>query len=388
MADELDIGEASSPEEATGVQDGASLPPAAAFEAGRDLNAQTVVFRAERTFGTPDFRGAFLRCYRELRSLCEGVRTPSIALAAIDRRGLAATAMVEVHPDRANSAIIGRHVMADLCLEEDPALSLRHLAVLVFPHAGDDIRFRIVDLRSGLAFIDEQGRKLEALEAEGSVFIGCGGYVIVAIVLDGHGELWPDDPHHGWECIPERVYLDEAPCDPHRWRQRRLRAGWKRRPASDVGSQEAPRRRTLVQSVRGPVRARRQLLRSGESKLGELHITSSERSSTIIIGSAAAREGVLVGRYERCDNEGLPVLINGRISRVHLLLVQLGGVLYAVDTASTNGVWIGREEMRLVELRDGLQLCFGDNLATLRWSVDQAVARRSVSELAASDSRP
>ena len=73
-------------------------------------------------------------------------------------------------------------------------------------------------------------------------------------------------------------------------------------------------------------------------------IHSDAGTTGIAIGRRAAKEGVLFGRYDRCDNEGLPVLTHISISRVHMLAVEIADQRYAIDTASTvaaNGLEAG-----------------------------------------------
>lgn len=76
---------------------------------------------------------------------------------------------------------------------------------------------------------------------------------------------------------------------------------------------------------------------------------------------------MLFGRYERCDNDGLTVLSNGRISRVHMLLIEIANRVYAIDAASTNGIWVDGQERRVVPLKVGRQWMLGDKLAWMEW---------------------
>ncbi len=56
------------------------------------------------------------------------------------------------------------------------------------------------------------------------------------------------------------------------------------------------------------------------------------------------------------------------ISRVHLVLVEIAGTVYAMDTASTNGVWVGETEVRMVPLESGSEFTLGGDLARLVWA--------------------
>ncbi len=330
-------------------------------------NARTVMVDLQAPAPLPGFEELFLANYAAIRDLCLGFKRKGLALAAIDSNGLSATACLAGKPGQINAALVGRHGMCDVYLDSDPHLSLRHLCVLIHPLPADpraDPRFRVLDLRTAASFSDERGRKLEALEAEGPLFIRCGEHALFILPTSDEDELWPEDPAAGWACVPERVYLDDAPAEPDRWLRRRLRALW-----GDHEDHEASprRRRTIVQTIRGPARAQRKLLAEGDEVLGELQVSSPDGQTRMLVGQTAAREGVLLGRYERCDNDGLPVLQNGRISRVHLLLIEVAGGLYAIDAASSNGVWCGEEEIRVAAVRPGTRLSLGEGLARLEW---------------------
>lgn len=305
---------------------------------------------------------AVLRVYREFTE-------PGLAMIAIDLDGVAASAFLGTKPDRINVAIIGRHGMADLYLDGDPAVSLRHMVAVLHPFTGPhDIRFRLLDLRTRLGFVDEHGRRLEALEAEGPVFVRCGSYAVFFLPT-GDDTPWPDDPADGWQCIPERVYLDEAIAEPDRWERRRLAARWQ--GADKLHPEERSPRTTRVQTFRGPAMAHRRLVRDDEQPLGELRVRSDAGTTSIAVGRAAAREGILFGRYDRCDNEGLPVLGHQSISRVHLLVIDIGDQLYAIDTASTNGVFVDKQEVRVRPLGADLRLVIGEDLAVVHWRAGQ-----------------
>ncbi len=422
-------------------------------------NAHTMVLGFEEVQRVT-FQQGFLAHYREIRQIVESYDQKGVAMIALDGPKVVAFACLAAKRSRINVAIIGRHGVADLFLPDDRSLSLRHLVVILYPQRGrDEPRVRLVDLRTAVAFTDERGQRMEAVEAEGPLFFSVGRYLLY-LFPTGEDTPWPDDPQAGWECIPERVYLADTPAEPDRWQRRRIHDGGdggelesdgsslaggiqptatdvvdlaalearrqrsrggeppaqkrdagassqraagaepppiqdgnQRSVAGEIGGDAqpasprdafpsggaakvivdtrsfAPPRRTLVQALSGPSRARRSLLGEEETPLGALRVRSEKGVSTIIVGPRAAREGALFGRYDRCDNEGLTVLSNGRISRVHMLLIEIAGQLYAIDAASTNGIWVGEQERRVVPLRFGKRWMLGDKLAWMEWLI-------------------
>ena len=113
-----------------------------------------------------------------------------------------------------------------------------------------------------------------------------------------------------------------------------------------------------------PATLEESLLSDDEEPLGELVIASEEGVGTMPVGRRAMRSGILLGRSDRCDGDVL--LTNPHISRVHVLIVEMAGSLYAIDTASKNGVWrhSGEERAQLLESGTTFTLC---GLASVEW---------------------
>jgi hypothetical protein len=327
------------------------------------------------------FHNLFKLCYADIRKVCESFALPGVAVVAVDisRKRMAGSLCIAAKPAHANSAIIGRHGMADLFLDGDPALSLRHMAVLVYPlrgwdnPGGGDVRYRVLDLRTRTAFEDEGGRRLEAVAAEGPIFVRCGSYALMFFVT---GDLagWPDDAEAAWKAVPERVYLHEHVAEPDRWaRNRRAQAA--AQSSRHVTGGGAASRITLVQASRGPSRARVDLLAPEEQALGRLQLKNGNDTQALVIGRHAADEGILLGRYDRCDTGGASVFDHQSLSRVHCLVIDMDGVIYAVDTASTNGTYLGgrEEEVRIVSLAADRELVLGDDLLRMQWEPGKTV---------------
>jgi hypothetical protein len=320
------------------------------------------------------FRQRFVASHDHIRRIVTEHMAPGVAVLVADERGVAAAAWLAAKVGELNSAIIGRHLQADILLEGDDTLSLRHLALLVYPQrAGCDVRFRLVDLRTASAFADEHGRRLGALEAEGPAFVRCGRYCI--FLLSTGDELgWPDDPAAAWQCIPERIYFDEHAAEPDRWQRRG--------PGAPSPPGARPKGCPTLRAMPSPVAAERSLLAAGEEPLGTIDIASPLGRDMVVLGPAAARDGVLLGRYERCDSHGLGALSDGRISRVHCLFVSIDGSMYAVDVASQNGLFARvsclpgfpplEHRIRSLALRAGNELSLGPSLNILRWRTAEA----------------
>jgi len=303
------------------------------------------------------FGERFVRHYDAIREVCERTDAPGVAVVAVDQHGVAASALLAARSQSITTAIIGRHNMAELFLPSDPTLSLRHLAVILHPlrPGSSDVRFRLLDLRTASAFSDEHGARLEALEAEGAVIVSCARHALYFLPT-GSDLPWPDRGNDGWQCIPERIYLGDVPAEPDRWQRKELRV-------VDPAVLRQRARPTLVRLMPGPELARERMVAEGEEPLGELRLESSRGSGAIVVGASGLRQGILLGRAARCDSAGLGVLEGRSISRVHLLLVEVTGTIYAIDTASTHGLWVGGERTSLAPVNHGTELVL-DTLGT------------------------
>jgi hypothetical protein len=315
------------------------------------------------------FEELFLAHYPAIRRTCEGFAPRGVAVFAVDGFAhLAGSLCLRANEGEVKAAIIGRHGLCDLYLDGDPGLSLRHLVLLLHPDRSDDVRLRVLDLRTSLAFKDESGRTLEGIAVEGPAFIRCSSFALFFFPT-GDGIPWPDDPAAGWQCIPERVYLEERDASPgerRRARRDRRAAPAQGGPSADPVPGEAPI--THITSIRGPLHSSQELLASGEPTLGELRLRRDGDEHTLRVGEEAARRGILLGRYDRCDAHGSPGLDDARVSRVHLLLYRLDDELYAVDAASTNGTFTpSGEDVRVARLVRGDRLLLSRGAVEIEW---------------------
>jgi hypothetical protein len=308
------------------------------------------------------FSDLFRRYYPDIRTALNAHPEPGLVLLLASDEWLEASAWWPADGRDINPLIVGRHSTAEVFVPSDPSLSLRHLAVLIHPRRDTEaVRFRVLDLRTPTAFRDEEGRRLEAVEADGPLMLRCASFAALLLPTGGAEEPWPRDADRGWARVPERVHLECATAHPERWTDR---AGWAWGRGARLfdAAGAAP---TLSTSFPGPSLAVRDLAGTDQAR-GEIRVRSATGRASIRLGETAARHGVLLGRYNRCDNAGVDVLADEVLSRVHLLLVEMAGALYAVDTASKNGVWLGPRQVRVVRVEPGITLTLAD-AAAVSW---------------------
>ena len=318
-------------------------------------NARTRVASVVRI--APDLGTLFREAYATFASTCREVAAPGVAIVAIDERTrrVAGFAQLQAHPKSHAAAIVGRHDACDLFLSANDELPLRQLAVILDPAAswkpgGPQTEYRILDLRTECGFLDEHGRALRGLRCDGSAVIRCAGHALFVLPL-GDARDWPKSGADAWAKQPERVYFDELLHAP--------RGSSTRVP--NFGSDDVPR--TRVTAIRGPRETGASLVTDGDLA-GILELAGPSRHDTIQVGHAALRDGVLLGRYTRCDG----TLGNDEsVSRVHALLIQIGDRLVVIDTASTNGTArLDQEPERVHTIEEGTELALGFD-TRLRW---------------------
>jgi hypothetical protein len=321
----------------------------------------------------PSARAAWLRAYDTVRATCSAPNAPGVGVFAVDARGVAAAVVMAARRDGIQTAIVGRHPETHIPLTGDDTLSGRHLAVILHPIGDERLSFRLIDLRTTGGMRDERCRRVEHLVSDGPAFVQVGRYCVLVVPLCDPRLGWPDDPLEGWRQLPDRVFQT---VEGGKRRSERVTSAFEQ-PVDDrerVDDGPADPNATLVQTIpglrfAGAIHRVRPVEGAGSTEplVGELVIASrSGATASVPVDAATARSGLILGRDERCDNAGWS-LDDPRISRVHLVVIEIGGVMYAVDTASTNGVWRDGADAGGVAIPYDERLTIARGLAWLKW---------------------
>jgi hypothetical protein len=250
--------------------------------------------------------------YREALDFVEQCSPPGLAVVAAAAGGIQAKAFLSARTEGINTAVIGRHSLAEVFLPRDPSISLRHMAILVHPSPStDEVRFRLLDLRTPCGFRDARGAFRRAVESSSPYLAGCGDYGLLFAPVTSPAARWPEAPDRLADAFHGDVLTNPETVE-------RLRLG----PA--------------------------------EEPVGELVVSSPEGAGAVVVSRRALGSGILLGRSDRCDGGAL--LVDPHISRVHLLIIEIAGRLYAIDTASKNGVFGKSSAERATLLESGAPL--------------------------------
>jgi hypothetical protein len=294
----------------------------------------------------------------DIRRLYLGTPQTGVMVCAVDAaRGAVTAHATLLTPESGAPAhlTIGRHERCQFRVT-DPALSLRHAQLVVRRLPTGDVRVRLMDLRTGLGLLGEDGRPLESVSVEGHLFVGVGRYVLM--VLQGGEDLaFSEDGGVVFDALPPRVFFDTRekvmPVSGRRVRLVGDGFGDVRGESTGVtfasGTRAGARARGIKDfhsrvSIHRPPEPLRDGGILGGDQRGTLTVTTSQGQATVPVYDAQVRDGVLLGRYERCESSDLPLELPDTVSRVHALVLGQGDSLFVMDTASTFGVLTQADE--------------------------------------------
>ncbi|HEX2570961.1 MAG TPA: FHA domain-containing protein [Polyangia bacterium] len=310
----------------------------------------------------PSPERAFLLAYPRMAKVAQaGEATPAVVVAATRQDEIIGCCRVEA----GQALIIGRHTQCGLRLDAR-SVSLRHLAVLVTTEPGrEQPTVRLWDLNTQQPFRTEDGVANAAVMADGPIYFSLDEYGIWLVPARGiavpspdaapdalPSAGWPMSAAEVWSLMPERQFLQrQTPAEPAT------------NPAAPANLHPATRNmsQTTITAL-GPALS----LGAEDDAVpwGEIRLAVGARKERRRVSAERLAQGILIGRYDRC---ALP--LDGEaheLSRVHMLMVRIGDAVWAIDTASTNGVWRGEDPLVADRLGDNETLDLG-TVATLTW---------------------
>jgi len=158
------------------------------------------------------------------------------------------------------------------------------------------------------------------------VFLRIGGLALFVFPTAAR-ERWPSSPARAWFGLPRRVFhgrpVPNRPVSP---------------PVADHPRGRPGIDTTGIIALLGPVAVSEPLILAGETRVAMLTLETPSGYERLTIGDTALDRGVLLGRYDRCD--GSHLLKADYISRTHLLIIRVDGVVHAIDTRSTSGTFV------------------------------------------------
>jgi len=120
------------------------------------------------------------------------------------------------------------------------------------------------------------------------------------------------------------------------------------------GSMRLPRReksqrKSMIFRTHGPRDTSTGSVSASGTHGGTIDVIGPNLAGQIKVGERELRDGVLLGRYARCDSAAF--VDDPSMSRVHALLIQIDDRILLVDTGSVNGTrLVGEHRARVIEL--------------------------------------
>jgi hypothetical protein len=279
-------------------------------------------------------------------------------------RGRGETGFRDFFPRPGAHLIVGRHTACDVVLAGDGEISLRHLLLVPARGARDAVEsgegendagdapardgpgstaLRLVDLQGSMPMLLEDDSAQRSLLVEGPFAVRLGRYVLGGFAI-GPGALAPPGE------LPLAEHIDlSGPGEPDEGPAPRPTE----RPEPSQGpyrSRDRERERSVITMLPRPVSLlAASSANDGGSPVGLLGAARDGERLRISVSREALRAGVLVGRADKCD-AGLRPLLTERVSRVHLVILELDGRTVLYDCASTNGTYCGGRRVRSLEL--------------------------------------
>ncbi len=235
--------------------------------------------------------------------------------------------------------VVGRHTRADVVLPSDADLSLRHL--LVVPARRGEARLRLVDLRAAMPMYATTDRPSRSLAVDGPFAVRLGTYVL------GGFPVGPGcDPPPA--TLPSMQSVDTESASEASQRNLSTQVG------HDGGPYRSGRRSTLITNLPRPITL---VEASDAPSVGPVLATLLGRRAgqvaRVALREEDLRRGVLVGRADKCMDQGLRAVMTIQISRVHaVVLLDDGGTIWLYDAGSTNGTLVSGTKVRSATLAE------------------------------------
>lgn len=269
----------------------------------------------------------------------------------------------EITAQPAGYAVVGRHGSCDVILDQDErVVSLRH--VIVRAAALDDgfPLISVLDLQTTGGFDLSDGSKQRSIAASGPVVFRIGTCSLVALPSSGR---FPDE-------LPVPV-VEAGDLERHRVAAVAIPRGEVPvRPAGEAVREAEPRPREGAPPVSRITLMRHSVILSERPSAGPLvrdasYVPTGEGYEVILesrpkgsptqmagvrLTNADLEHGVLIGRADKCVDEGLRSILVSYVSRVHVLLIREKGACHLYDCASLLGTFVERERVRFLALDD------------------------------------
>lgn len=305
------------------------------------------------------FADFFIKHYDFMKEKVNSINEPSFLIFAGTNLSFRPEFLkIPVSDSVAKDAVIGRHENCPMCLLEDPFLSLRHLLVRVRVSKDKKPVLKVLDLNTPTGFDDETGKIVRGLTTDNILFFQAGRYTFMIFYV-GPETRWEDNAVKAWSSLPENRILDYTNMD-EKGQPTEIKVNPRLKLVTDSHFEVS-----RVTRITGPSYVTRIDL-SDPRALGFLMVRSGEVDVSIPLSVKDLSNGILIGRYERCELGLHKLPFTNNVSRVHALLIHDEMGLWCIDLASTNGTFIDGKKIHTHIIRSNALISISDEV-DLRW---------------------
>jgi pSer/pThr/pTyr-binding forkhead associated (FHA) protein len=299
--------------------------------------------------------------YRIALAVASATPAPAVVGYRIFWAREGACGCLDAPAEKGRQIIIGRHDHCDLVLDDEHAVSLRHVLVRVTALDDGFPVLHVLDLQTTSGFELSDGSKQRCVVGTGPIVFRIGRHSIVA--LPNGMKLDPEIPPPLVEC---------ADANPYSVRAERVElAPLPRGGARVTRITVIPSSVQLSELPSAPRRALAGEAAASSADRYELLITGGPKRAAIRLSAEDLERGVLLGRADKCVDAGLREVLTttDQVSRVHALVIREESGVFLYDTGSSNGTFAEGARVRCVALSDeGTEVALaGRGGVKLRW---------------------
>ena len=250
------------------------------------------------------------------------------------------------------SLILGRHTQCPLRLT-DPHVSLRHLVLILYPQ-NIDFQYQLIDLNSSTGFTVDN-KPCSSMWANGTSFIRILQYNLIFIAPEQVD--WQADDKQIIQQLTDRIY--EGNPEP-RITSKAIKIEGPPEPKEHEDSSSIEIENTSRIHFKPPPVWLKDS--TTEHPRAGIKIHFKQEKKHILIDESQLERGILLGRYERCGIFFAEYDEYNPISRVHCLFISINGIIYIIDTASTNGTIVANEPVQQCALPQTSLIILADSL--------------------------
>jgi hypothetical protein len=281
--------------------------------------------------------------------------TGGFAVMAVAPKTMESSIVVcsNLSPGELRTLVIGRHDHADIAVQSDKSLSLRHAMVILKIDAAGKPFVRVLDLRSIFGVRDADNTPHLSVASNGPVALRLADTALFVVPQVNSADGAPIDLSTStfatvtWPAVNPYVPEDD--------------------PESHLRELSSHSRCSTAVSVIADLRGVPPMVSRGPQEAVNFSINGKTHSCPV--QPYLLRAGILIGRYERCDISAQNIPMPQTVSRVHALLISIDGGVHLFDAGSQNGIVVDGLHVKQLPLTHGVSVTVKLGELEMKWGI-------------------